>query len=111
MPVLNMLKKIVTPNTHRRRIMAGICTTFVLATIFFSSVLLAADADHECDGHDCPICLEMQDCVANFQLVGSSAASGEIHLPAICRTDAESVPCVRRAPATTLQSLDVRFDE
>ena len=111
MPVLNILKKIVTPNAHRRRIMAGICAAFVLVTIFFSSVLLATDADHDCCGHDCPICLEMQNCVANFQLLGSSAPSGASILSATCHFPVETVPCARRAPVTTLQSLDVRFDE
>ena len=109
--MLNLLKKIITPNAHRRRIMAGICAAFVLVTIFFSSVLLAADADHDCDGHDCPICLEMQNCVANFQLLGSSTTTGGTPIPAATLSSVETVPCARRAPATTLQSLDVRFDE
>ena len=111
MPVLNMLKKIVTPNAHRRRIMAGICAAFVLVTIFFSSVLLAADADHDCAGRDCPICLEMQNCAANFQLLGSSTPSGTGVLSEICHFPVETAPCAHRAPVTTLQSLDVRFDE
>ena len=109
--MLNLLKKIVTPNAHRRRIMAGICAAFVLVTIFFSSVLLAADADHDCAGHDCPTCLEMQNCAANFQLLGSSAPSGANLLSEAGHFPVAAAPCARRAPVTTLQSLDVRFDE
>ena len=109
--MLNLIKKIVTPNAHRRRIMAGICAAFVLVTIFFSSALLAADADHDCAGRDCPICLEMQNCTANFQLLGSSAPSGTGILTATCQHPVETAPCAHRAPVTTLQSLDVRFDE
>ena len=109
--MLNLLKKIITPNAHRRRIMTGICAAVVLATIFFSSILLATEADHDCCGHDCPICLEMQNCVANLQLLGTSAASSTILLPETCHFTVETAPCARRAPVTTLQSLDVRFDE
>ena len=107
----NLLGKIITSNAHRRRIMAGICAAFVLMTIFFSSVLLAADADHDCGGRDCPICLEMQNCAANFQLLGSSTPSGAGVLCKTCHSPVETTPCAHRAPVTTLQSLDVRFDE
>ena len=91
--------------------MAWLCAAFVLATLAFSSVLVTVEADHDCHGQDCPVCLEMQNCVANFQLLGSSAASGESPLPATTLFTVGTVPCARRAHATTLQSLDVRFDE
>ena len=106
-----MIRKIFSPNAHNRRVMAGFCAAFVLTTIAFSSIFISTEADHDCNGHDCPICLEMQNCVANFQLLGSSAASGETPLPKTVLSTVETVPCARRAPATTLQSLDVRFDE
>ena len=109
--MMDLLKRIVMPNAHRRRIMAGICAVFVLLTIFFSGILLAADADHDCSGHDCLVCLEMQNCVSNFQLVGSSSASEAGSLPEISLLPVETALCARRAPATTLQLLDVRFDE
>ena len=91
--------------------MAGLCAAFVLATLAFSSVFVTVEADHDCHGQDCSVCLEMQACVANFQLLGSSTASGGPPIPATTLSFAETVPCARRAPATTLQSLDVRFDE
>ena len=105
------VRRLFRPNAHARRVRAGICAALVLATLAFSSVFVTVEADHDCDGHDCPICLATQACVANFQLLGSSSASGEIPLPTIALSSVEAVPCARRAPATTLQSLDVRFDE
>ena len=110
--MLNIVKKIVAPNVRRRRIMAGICAAFVLATFFFSSVLLAAEANHDCSGRDCPICLEVQNCVANFQLLGSALGGGAALVAPIAPLDFDACAvCSYRAPALTLQRLDVRFDE
>ena len=108
---MGFLRQIFRPNARSRRLMAGLCGAFLLATLTFSSVFVATEADHDCSGSDCPVCLEMQNCVANFQLVGSSAASDESPLPTITLSPVETAPCARRAPVTTLQALDVRFDE
>ena len=109
--MFSAIRRVFRPNAHTRRVLSGLCAAFVLATIAFSSVFVTVEADHDCHGQDCPVCLEMQACVANFQLLGSSAASGESPLPATTLSTVETVPCARRAPATTLLSLDVRFDE
>ena len=109
--MISVLRRIFRPNAHSRRVMAGLCAAFVLTTIFLSSVFVTAEADHDCGGRDCPICQEMQTCVANFELAGSAAPACDRPLPAPAPSVAGTVLCVRRAPATTLQSLDVRFDE
>ena len=109
--MLSAIRRVFRPNAHTRRVLSGLCAAFVLAILAFSSVFVTVEADHACDGHDCPICLEMQNCVANFQLLGSSNASGESPLPKTNPFAVTAIPCARRAPVTTLQSLDVRFDE
>ena len=109
--MISTLRRVFRPNAHTRRVLSGLCAAFVLATIAFSSIFVSVEADHDCDGRDCPICQEMQACVANFQLLGSSAASGETPLPTTTLSTVETAPCARRAPVTTLQTLDVRFDE
>ena len=106
-----LLRRLFKPNAQRRRIMSGVCAAFVLATIAFSSLFVSVEADHDCHGQDCPICQEMQTCVANFQLVGSATPPCDGPAVASRSSFVEAAPCVRRAPATTLQSLDVRFDE
>ena len=92
--------------------MSGACAAFVLATIAFSSAFVAAEADHDCCGRDCPVCLELQVCVANFQLLGASpGGTADVAEPAASpRSDAGAV-CAYRAQSPTLQRLDVRFDE
>ena len=109
--MFSALRRVFRPNAHTRRVLSGLCAAFVLATLAFSSVFVTVEADHDCGGHDCPICVEMQNCVANFQLLGSSTTSGASILPETCQFAVETAQCARRAPVTTLQSLDVRFDE
>lgn len=109
--MFSLFRRVFRPNTHTRRVLSGLCAAFVLATIAFSSVFVTVEADHDCGGHDCPVCQEMQACVANFQLLGSSTASGGTPITTDTPFFVETVPCARRAPVTTLQSLDVKFDE
>ena len=110
--MFSALRRVFRPNAQVRRVLSGLCAAFALATIAFSSIFISADADHDCLGHDCQICQEMQTCVENFELVGSATpAGGDCPSPRPSAYPVETVPCVRSAPATTLRSLDVRFDE
>ena len=109
--MLSAIRRIFRPNAHTRRVLSGLCAAFVLATLSFSSVFVATEANHDCGGEDCPICQEIQTCIENFQLVGSSTPTCDGPLLGATLSTVETAPCACRAPATTLQSLDVRFDE
>ena len=109
--MFSMLRRVFRPNAQNRRVMSGLCAAFILTTIAVSSIFVTAEADHDCVGRDCPICIELQNCVTNFQLVGSSAAPCGGSLPARTLSTVETFPCVLRTPATTLHALNVRFDE
>ena len=98
--------------TRSRRLFSGLLSAILLAVILFSSAFVASESDHDCSGRDCPICLELRYCVANIQLLGS-AFGGDAVVTAQAAPiglDAGAV-CWYRAPAWTLQRLDVRFDE
>lgn len=105
-------RRLLRPNGASRRIFSGLLSALLLGVLLFSSVLVASEADHDCSGQDCPVCLELQDCVSNFQLLGS-ALGGESVMPVPSATIGSDVrvACVYHAPALTLQRLDVRFDE
>jgi len=95
-----------------RRVVAGLCAAFLLAVVVFSSAFVTAEADHDCTGQDCPICLEVQNCLGNFQLLGSAGGVASCQsLPTFRATSEAFVACAYRAPSLTLQRLDVRFDE
>lgn len=98
-----------TDRTHR--ILSGACAALLLAVTVFSSLFVAAEADHDCTGHDCPVCCEIQNCLGNFQLLGSSPDAGTaVRSPETLPFESFPVRAVK-PHALTLQSLDVRFDE
>jgi len=92
--------------------MSLLSAAFLLAVTLFSSAFVALESDHDCEGSDCPVCLELQECLGNFQLLGSAGGGASCaceHAPAPDLTPFRA--CAYRAPAQTLQRLDVRFDE
>ena len=110
--VTRFFRQFLRPNNSSRRIFSGLLSAILLFVLLFSSAFVTSEADHDCSGYDCPICLELQNCIANFQLLGS-ALGGEAVVPVSSETigsDARVV-CAYRAPSLTLQRLDVRFDE
>ena len=95
-----------------RRIFSGLLSALLLGALLFSSVFVASEADHDCSGQNCSVCLELQNCVANFQLLGSALGGGAVvPVPSATIGFDTRVACVYHAPALTLQRLDVRFDE
>ena len=109
---MRFFRQLLSPNASNRRIFSGLLSAILLAVLLVSSAFVAGEADHDCSEYDCPICMELQNCVANFQLLGS-ALGGEADVPtpgAPIGFEARTV-CAYRAPALTLQHLDVRFDE
>lgn len=99
------------PNARSRKVFAALCAAFLLAVLALSGLFVVAEADHDCDGHDCPVCQEMRACLDNFQLVGSALGGDVLRLPRHPAVAAVSRPPVYRAPATTLRFLSVRFNE
>ena len=105
------VRRLFSPSTAARRLFSGLCGAFLLLSILLSSVFVVAESDHDCSGHDCPVCIQIQTCLDGFQQTGMPIP------PDVPSISCDPVPCehfcarVYRAPATTLQSLDVRFDE
>ena len=59
----------------RINITAGIMAVMMLIVVLFSSFYIAAHADHECTGEDCPICACIQQCENNIRGIGSGVAT------------------------------------
>ena len=47
-----------------RRILSLILAVLVLAILMFSALYIAVESDHDCAGHDCPVCLCIRQCEA-----------------------------------------------
>ncbi len=59
----------------RKRISAGIIGLMVLLIAVFSAVFIIAEADHDCCGEDCPICICVHQCKDNLDRMKEQIAS------------------------------------
>ncbi len=62
--------KCVLPLRQLRQMVAF----FLIAVMLLSAVFVMAYADHNCDGADCKICLQVQTCLNSFRLLLSGIA-------------------------------------
>ncbi len=56
------------------RITAGIMGLMMLVIVLFSSFYVAAEADHDCCGEDCPICAGIRQCENTLRRIGDGVA-------------------------------------
>ena len=94
-----------------RRLLAAAGVALLLGVQILSTVYIAHEADHDCEGEGCPVCVQLQQCVANFQLTGSGleADTPTVSLP-ICAAD-RIVPVDVVQPCRSLVALKVQFNE
>lgn len=57
-----------------KRIAAGIMGLVMLIIVLFSAFFIAAEADHDCTGEDCPICACIAQCENTLHQIGDGAA-------------------------------------
>lgn len=56
------------------RILAGAISTLLLVALLFSGFYIAFEADHDCTGEDCPICICIHQCETILNQLGYAAA-------------------------------------
>lgn len=96
---------------RKRHFWSGVLGVFLLVELFFSSVFIAAEINHDCSGSDCAICQVVQICLDNFQVFSSplSQETKVVHQTSHDTTKLKN--SLYLACAVTLQSLSVRFNE
>jgi len=94
-----------------RRFLAAVGVALLLGLQAFSTAYLVHESDHQCCGDGCPVCLQLQQCVANFQLAGSEMPSEPPHIGIPPTFDGMSPVAVVELPSLTLVSLKVRFND
>ncbi len=76
MPCLNVSK--------HRKIAAGILGMLMLFVMLFSAFYIVAEADHDCAGNDCPICVCIQQCENTLhQLSNGTALQAAVIIPVL----------------------------
>jgi len=109
--MFRLMRGFLHPNAGRRRFLNGVLGAFLIAVLSYSGAFAAIEADHDCDGHDCAVCQEMQSCLGTCQLIGSAAVPAASAAPDALPATTSLIPYATRVRAITLLSLDVRFDE
>ena len=59
--------------SRAKRIAAGILALTALVVLLFTAFYPAAEADHDCEGEDCPICACIRQCAAILRGIGDGA--------------------------------------
>lgn len=96
-------------NSNSKRIIAGIMVIMLLAIVLFSAFYIAAEADHDCTGDDCPICACIQQCENILNQVGDGAARVSMAAPVIFLLLFVLFPA-QSIPQETLISRKVRLN-
>jgi len=91
--------------------MSGVLGFGLLCVLAFAGLFVSFEADHDCRGSDCIVCLELQACLGTCQLVGTATPPAVDPCPPVVAAVDVPVPHACRAVVLTLHSLDVRFDE
>lgn len=92
------LKKI-----NKRRTAACIMGILFLLAVLASSFYLAAEANHDCRGGDCPICACMQQCENLLHRIGA----GEGHAAAVILPAVLSAFCIELFSVCVVQETPV----
>ena len=97
--------------TKKKRIISLVVAAAVFFVMLCSALFIAAEADHECVGENCPICYQINVCrntLKNLSLAVCAAAFAAALSYTLCR--GVSV-CTDYAQSYTLVSLKVKLSD
>ena len=61
-----------------KRILAGVLGLFLLLALVLCAACIAAEADHDCTGEDCPVCALVHQCENLLRQFGTAAAAAAL---------------------------------
>ena len=61
-------------NEKMKRTAAGIIALMLLVVLLFFSFFIAVEADHDCVGEGCPVCVCIQQCEETLHQIGGGIA-------------------------------------
>ena len=95
----------------KKRSAALLLAVTVLFVMLYSALFIAAEADHDCVGENCPICYQINVCqntLKNLSLAVSAAAFAAAFTYTLCRGISVCTDCVQ---SYTLVSLKVKLSD
>lgn len=96
-----------------RRLLATVGVALLLGFQIFSAAYLVHEAEHDCRGEGCPICVQIQQCIAGFLLIGSGLAPENLRHTSPLLAAKEGLTPIASIVLLhqTLVSLKVQFNE
>lgn len=94
-----------------RRLLAAVGVAFLLGFQILSAAYIAHEADHDCSGEECPICVQLQQCIANFHLTGSGLEADTTAVPLPIIVADRIVPVEVLPQCRSLVAQKVQFNE
>ena len=95
--------------TKRKRIISLVVAAAVLFVMLYSALYIAAEANHDCVGENCPICYQINVCqnaLKNLSLAVCAVAFAAAFTYTLCRSISV---CTDYAQSYTLVSLKVKL--
>lgn len=97
--------------TKKRRITAMAMCLGLLLVMFFSTIYIIREADHNCTGEKCPICHEIQICQQILNTVGTAVLGAAVFSFTLVFLTALTSVHRRESAAVTLISLKVKLSD
>ncbi len=94
-----------------RRILAAVGVALLLGFQILSTAYIIHEADHDCCGEECPVCVQLRQCVANFHLTGSGIEADTTAVPIPVFAADAAIPAEVQLPILSLVSQKVQFNE
>ena len=97
--------------TKKKRIISLVVAVAVFFVMLYSALYIAAEANHDCVGENCPICYQISVCentLKNLSLAVCAVAFAAAFTYTLCRS---ITACADVIPSYTLVSLKVKLTD
>ena len=97
--------------TKKKRIISLIVAVAIFFVMLYSALYIAAEANHDCVGENCPICYQISVCentLKNLSLAVCAVAFAAAFTYTLCRSISA---CADVTPSYTLVSLKVKLTD
>ena len=94
-----------------RQSLAAVGAALLFGFQLFSAAYIAHEADHDCDGEDCQVCVELRHCVANLQSAGTGIQEDATAASLPVDAAPPASPPEVALPGRTLVALKIQLNE
>ena len=97
--------------TKKKRIISLVVAVAVFFVMLYSTLYIAAEANHDCVGENCPICYQISVCentLKNLSLAVCAVAFAAAFTYTLCRSISA---CADVTPSYTLVSIKVKLTD